>query len=75
MVVVDQGLAVKDLLRILTEKHGDKFTEFVFEANSSKPKRSLQFLINGKNISYLDGLLTKLEEGNEFAIVPPVGGG
>jgi molybdopterin converting factor small subunit len=35
----------------------------------------LQFFINGKSASTLNGLQTELQDGDALAIVPPVGGG
>ena len=41
------------------------------EGNSSE----LTVLINGRNLTFLDGPQTKLEEGDRVAIFPPTGGG
>jgi len=35
----------------------------------------LHLLINGRSITTLQGFETRLEEGDSFAIIPPVGGG
>jgi len=35
----------------------------------------LQFLVNGKSITTMQGFKTKLKEGDSVAIIPPVGGG
>jgi molybdopterin converting factor small subunit len=36
---------------------------------------SIQFLVNGVSIRNLQGIRTKLKDGNVVAIVPPIGGG
>jgi len=35
----------------------------------------LQFLVNGRSTSSLEGLSTRLADGDVLAIIPPVGGG
>jgi len=32
-------------------------------------------LLNGRNVRFLDGLKTRLEDGDSIAFLPPVGGG
>ena len=32
-------------------------------------------LLNGRNVRFLDGLETRLEDGDSLAFLPPVGGG
>lgn len=39
------------------------------------PRREIAVLVNGRNIRFLDRLETKLCEGDEVAIFPPVYGG
>jgi len=41
----------------------------------SEVEMTMVILKNGRNIRWLDGLRTKLEDGNEMAIFPPVEGG
>jgi molybdopterin converting factor small subunit len=35
----------------------------------------LQFLVNGRSITTMQGFKTRLREGDSVAIIPPVGGG
>jgi len=49
--------------------------EYVYDGKTGEVKSFLQFLINGRSASALDGLDTKLEDGDVLAIIPPVGGG
>jgi len=66
---------VSTVLELLSEKYGKPFDDYVFDAKTGQVKGFLQFLINGKSTSTLNGLETVLEEGNVLAILPPVGGG
>jgi len=38
-------------------------------------KSGVTVMLNGRNVRFLDGLDTELEEGDTVAIFPPVGGG
>ena len=68
------ALSVNELLSHLSEEYGRTFAEYVYD-KKGKPRNYLQFLINGKSITTLRGFETKLKEGDEVAIIPPVGGG
>ena len=70
-----QKATVKLVLKKLSEKYGNAFTEYVYNGKSEQPKNFLQFLINGVATSTLKGLETELKNGDVLAILPPVGGG
>ena len=72
--VSDTFLTVKGLLNRLSEKYGPKFVDYVYE-EEGKARSYLQFLINGKSITTLQGFETRLRDGDKVAIIPPVGGG
>jgi MoaD family protein len=70
----DDGTAtVEAALKVLTEKYGSPFIDYVYDPKTTQPKGFLQFLINGSSTQ--NGLQTPLGEGDVLAILPPVGGG
>ena len=72
---LQSNTAVRELIRILCERHGGDFTEYVIDPNTGAPRSHLQILVDGKNLSSLEGLETRLSDGDEVALMPPVGGG
>jgi len=72
---VKDGTTVEGLLKLLAEKYGREFRDYVFEDKNETPRDHLQFLIDGKSITIFEGVQTMLYDGCRLAIVPPVGGG
>ncbi|MFB3888991.1 MAG: MoaD family protein [Candidatus Bathyarchaeia archaeon] len=70
-----EGVTVETVLKSLQQRYGKRFVEYVYDADSDRVKGFLQFFINGKSTSTLNGLQTELHNGDVLAIVPPVGGG
>lgn len=66
---------VSKILGILSKCYGKPFVEYVYDPKTCNVRGFLQFLINGKSVSTLNGLNTKLSDGDVLAILPPVGGG
>ncbi len=64
---------VKDLLDNLSISH-QGFRSAIFD-ESGQVKEYIILMKNRKNIDFLSGLETKLSEGDEVAILPPVAGG
>jgi MoaD family protein len=71
---VPDGANVRNLLDLLTAKYGNKLKEYLLDDNGN-PREYLQFLLNEKSISQIDGFATVLRDGSTIAIIPPVGGG
>jgi len=71
----DETVTVNSVLKRLSKRYGKDFTEYVYDTKNGEVKSFLQFLINGRSASALNGLNTKLEDGDVLAIIPPVGGG
>jgi len=74
-LILEDGSTVEDLLQKLSEKYGSRFKEYVYDEKMKSPRGYLQFIIDGRSVATLNGIKTKLYDGCEFAIVPPVGGG
>lgn len=68
-------VTVDDVLKTLVRCYGKRFVEYVYDENTGEVKGFLQFLVNGKSATTLDGLQTELKDGDVLAILPPVGGG
>jgi MoaD family protein len=73
-VDIPAGANVRNLLDLLTAKYGNKLKEYLLDGTGN-PREYLQFLLNEKSISQIDGFATLLRDGSTIAIIPPVGGG
>jgi len=75
IVDLNDQATVRTLLGKLVEEYGVKFRDYIFDPVSQEPRGHVQFLIDGRNITLIQGLDTALKEGTSLAILPPVGGG
>ena len=57
---------VADILKEVERRYGDGVKRYL---------KSCIVLVNGKNIGYLKGKRTKLRDGDEVSLFPPVAGG
>jgi len=69
-----RAVTVEDLLKQLSQKYGRRFRDYVYN-EKGEVRSHLQFLVNGKSTTTLQGFKTRLREGDQIAILPPVGGG
>jgi molybdopterin synthase sulfur carrier subunit len=72
-VSVEPGDKVRDVLHKLTAE--DPLLKDKLLDADGVLQSSLHVLVNGRSISYLDGLNTSIHEGDRFALFPAVGGG
>ncbi|MCK5626470.1 MAG: MoaD family protein [Candidatus Bathyarchaeia archaeon] len=72
---VPDKTTVKDLLLIISAKYGQSLRDYIFISGTEEPVSNLNFLLDGNNVSLMNGMKTALYEGCTFAIIPPVGGG
>lgn len=73
-IELSRSVTVEALLRQLSKMYGKEFEDYVYD-ELGNIRGHLQFLVNGKSITALQGLKTKLKENDQIAILPPVGGG
>jgi len=73
-IELSRSVTVGALLRQVSKTYGKEFQDYVFD-ELGNVRGHLHFLVNGKSITALQGLKTRLREGDQVAILPPVGGG
>ena len=64
-----EGDRVRDLLEKLWRDY-PRLREYMED-----PEEDATILVNGRDIEFLDGLDTRLKDGDTVAIIPPAGGG
>ena len=75
LCIENQKFTISLALKILSDRYGKPFINYVFDSSEMQVKKFIQVLINGANIDTLNGQETLLQEGDILAILPPVGGG
>lgn len=65
---------IDSLLKQLSGKHGKEFDDYMFD-ELGDVRGHIQILINGQSINTTRGFKTRLKDGDQIAILPPVGGG
>jgi molybdopterin synthase sulfur carrier subunit len=73
---LENGKCLGDLIEIVASRYGGEARRYLYTDEDQKIiDPSVRFLINGKDSKMLQGLKTKLEDGDTIAIIPPIGGG
>ncbi|UCG36164.1 MAG: MoaD/ThiS family protein [Candidatus Bathyarchaeota archaeon] len=69
------GDLVRDAIWELAELLSPKFRHSLIDPELDDPRPNLLVLLNGKEISVLNGLETRVKNGDELALVPVAHGG
>lgn len=67
--------SITDLLMMLSEKYGQPFKKAVYESGSTDLKSNFIATVNGLLLNQLEGVKTKLENGDHVVLMPVVSGG
>lgn len=65
---------ISDMFQQLIDRFGEPLKKELFE-DDSKLRSKYRILVNGRNITLLENLKTKLHNGDIVAILPPIAGG
>jgi molybdopterin synthase sulfur carrier subunit len=71
-IEISENSTIRNLLEIVCDKYD--LREKLFDKNN-EIREKIAILKNGREIQYLSGMETKLNDGNEISIFPPVHGG
>jgi molybdopterin synthase sulfur carrier subunit len=66
---------VKELIDFLSAQYNPQFKGLVIDAKTGDLRRFYKILVNRRDISYLDGLETRISDEDSISFFPPVGGG
>ena len=74
-VELEDDALVRDLLLLLAEKHGEPFQKAVYEPKGVDLKPHYILSVNGLLLNQLNGIETKLKDGDRAVLMPVVTGG
>ena len=74
-VEIKEDDSVAELLTVLSEKYGETFKKSIYEPNGTDIKSNFIATINGYLLNQLNGIKTKLKNGDHITIMPIVSGG
>ena len=74
-VELKEDAKVCDLLSLLAEKNGDTFKKSIYEPKDLDLKPHYVLSVNGLLLNQLNGLETKLKDGDRLIFMPVVTGG
>lgn len=70
---IEEGVTIQQLLNVVFDQYQTLRNKIFDENNELKPW--IHILKNGRNIKFLDGMETKITNGDVIALFPPVAGG
>jgi molybdopterin synthase sulfur carrier subunit len=75
-IPVLKGSSVRELVAGLVGTWGEALRSYLLESdNPVTIHPHLRLMVNGRDIAFLGGMDTVLEDGDEILILPPVSGG
>ena len=72
---LEEPTTVKEAVMKLTEKFSDEFKRVLINTELADPRPNALILVEGKEISALQGLETEIKDTEEIVLVPMVHGG
>mgnify|MGYP001049130576 CR=1 FL=1 len=74
-VEIRDEASIVDLLRVLSERYGEAFKKAVYEPSGTDVKSNYVITVNGYLLNQLNGVKTKLKQGDHVILLPIVSGG
>ena len=74
-VMVPERTRFDELIKLLDREHDHRLAPYILEKDSEELSPHIMFMINGRNIRFLDGERTILTNGDLVTILMPAGGG
>ncbi len=72
---MEDNSSVTDLFMMLSERYGEPFKKAVYESGGADVKSNFIATVNGLLLNQLDGVKTRLRNGDHVVLMPVVSGG
>jgi molybdopterin converting factor small subunit len=72
---LESPLSMRDLVHRLAELFSPEFKRTLIDPEFGDPQPNALILLNGKDVSVLNGLKTKVDDGDEVVLIPVSHGG
>lgn len=72
---VEEGVTVKQLCFIIAGREGKPFNDRFLDAETKLPKPDILIFLNKVEVGALEGLETRVNDGDEVVFLPTVHGG
>jgi len=70
-----ESVSVREVVKGLTELLSPDFRRFLIDPELGDPRPNALILLNGREVSVLDGVETKVADGDEVVFIPVSHGG
>ena len=74
-ISLPKGSTVRDLISWMIKTWGDKLSPHLFYQGSDRLLPHIRLMVNGRDIGFLNGMETILQDKDEFLMLPLVAGG
>jgi sulfur-carrier protein len=74
-VPVPENITLQELVAMLVKRHGDELASLLRGPETGNSLPYIRYMVNGRDIAFLNGMETALHSGDEVLILPPVSGG
>ena len=74
-ISVPDNTPLEELVAILVKRYGDELASLLREPETGNNLPYIRYMVNGRDIAFLNGMETTLHSGDEVLILPPVSGG
>ena len=74
-VPVPDNTTLHELVAILVKRYGDELASLLRGPETRNNLPYIRYMVNGRDIAFLNGMETELQSGDEVLILPPVSGG
>jgi molybdopterin synthase sulfur carrier subunit len=74
-IALSRGSTLQALISHMVARWGERLSSRLFEPGSSNLLPRIRVMVNGRDIGFIGGMETVLQEGDEIVIFPPVAGG